>query len=226
LVEKYPWKCCLFGHSLKMAIRIFCIEDQPIITEGYKAFIDQSELLMWSGSSNGGEDLDFKLQEHRYDIIILDIHLGNLNGFDIYQQKIRTITKVPVLVISATGKLNNILKARNLGIAGFVTKFITSLEFEQAIKKATSPPNRFFVSNDLECLLNDYDNNKISVLPLTPREIELIPHLISGKPSVEIAKTLSTSYYTLETHKKNIFKKLNIQTVLQLLHYAQEHDLV
>jgi two-component system response regulator NreC len=209
-----------------MAIRIFCIEDQPIITEGYKSFIDQSEFLMWSGMSNGGEDLELKLKECRYDIVILDIHLGDLNGFDVYQNKIKPQTKVPVLVISATGKLNNILKARNLGIVGFVTKFITSLEFEQAIKKATSPPNSFFVSADLEGLLNDYDNNKISVLPLTPREIELIPHLISGKSSVEIAKTLSTSYYTLETHKKNIFKKLNIQTVLQLLHYAKEHELV
>ncbi len=209
-----------------MAIRIFCIEDQPIITEGYKSFIDQSEFLMWSGMSNGGEDLELKLKECRYDIVILDIHLGDLNGFDVYQNKIKLLTKVPVLVISATGKLNNILKARNLGIVGFVTKFITSLEFEQAIKKATSPPNSFFVSADLEGLLNDYDNNKISVLPLTPREIELIPHLISGKSSVEIAKTLSTSYYTLETHKKNIFKKLNIQTVLQLLHYAKEHELV
>jgi len=209
-----------------MAIRIFCIEDQPIITEGYKSFIDQSEFLMWSGMSNGGEDLELKLKECRYDIVILDIHLGDLNGFDVYQNKIKPQTKVPVLVISATGKLNNILKARNLGIVGFVTKFITSIEFEQAIKKATSPPNSFFVSADLEGLLNDYDNNKISVLPLTPREIELIPHLISGKSSVEIAKTLSTSYYTLETHKKNIFKKLNIQTVLQLLHYAKEHELV
>lgn len=209
-----------------MAIRIFCIEDQPIITEGYKSFIDQSEFLMWSGMSNGGEDLELKLKECRYDIIILDIHLGDLNGFDVYQNKIKLLTKVPVLVISATGKLNNILKARNLGIVGFVTKFITSIEFEQAIKKATSPPNSFFVSADLEGLLNDYDNNKISVLPLTPREIELIPYLISGKSSVEIAKTLSTSYYTLETHKKNIFKKLNIQTVLQLLHYAKEHELV
>jgi DNA-binding NarL/FixJ family response regulator len=176
--------------------------------------------------SNGGEDLELKLKECRYDIVILDIHLGDLNGFDVYQNKIKPQTKVPVLVISATGKLNNILKARNLGIVGFVTKFITSLEFEQAIKKATSPPNSFFVSADLEGFLNDYDNNKISVLPLTPREIELIPHLISGKSSVEIAKTLSTSYYTLETHKKNIFKKLNIQTVLQLLHYAKEHELV
>lgn len=209
-----------------MAIRIFCIEDQPIITEGYKSFIDQSEYLMWSGMSNGGSDLETKLQTCRYDIIILDIHLGELNGFDVYQNTIKQLTRVPVLVISATGKLNNILKARNLGISGFVTKFITSLEFEQAIRKATSPPNRFFVSADLECLLQNYDSNKISSLPLTPREIELIPFLISGKSSVEIAKTLNTSYYTLETHKKNIFKKLNIQTVLQLLHYAQEHDLV
>ena len=209
-----------------MAIRIFCIEDQPVITEGYKSFIDQSEILMWSGMSDGGSDLEKQLTECRYDIIILDIHLGDYNGFDLFQNTIRKITKVPVLVISATGKLNNILKARNLGIAGFVTKFITFSEFEAAIRRATSPPTHFFVSNDLDCLLNNYDTNKITAVPLTPREIELIPHLVSGKASIEIAKALNTSYYTLETHKKNIFKKLNIQTVLQLLHYAQQHELV
>ena len=101
---------------------------------------DITDLVPFTSNSRPlGEDLELKLKECRYDIVILDIHLGDLNGFDVYQNKIKPQTKVPVLVISATGKLNNILKARNLGIVGFVTKFITSLEFEQAIKKATSP---------------------------------------------------------------------------------------
>ena len=89
--------------------------------------------------------------------------------------------------------------------------------------------NSFYVSKAItkdQQTKKEYLDGFVSKMKLTKREIELIKHFASGKSALEIAKSLNLSVFTVETHKKNIFKKLEISSTVELVNFSHENNLL
>jgi DNA-binding CsgD family transcriptional regulator len=118
-----------------------------------------------------------------------------------------------------------ILRAKKIGFFACVSKEIQSTDFIQLLKY---PSKEFASYPDIRQLNNASKAEEVisAFSLLTKREMEVVKILVMGKSSRDSADTLNISTYTLETHKKNIFRKLEINSIGELIHLAHEFKLV
>ena len=178
--------------------------------------------------SNESELLNF-FKNYNADVIILDYNQPG--SFDI--QTIQKINKISprsnFLIISADNNRNNIYEVLELGVSSFLTKQCDEEEILNAIK-ATSKGEKFFCNNVLNYILEKSfsleSNNDCSPTPLSFREIQIVRLIASGKIAKEIADDLNLSTHTVYTHRKNIMKKLELNSTSELVIYAINHGII
>ncbi len=178
--------------------------------------------------SNEADLLDF-LKKEKAGLIILDYnHPG---CFEI--QTIQKINKISpnsnILIISADNNKNNIYEVLELGVNSFLTKQCEQEEITNAIK-AIVKGEKFFCNNVLNYILeksfSTEENDDCSPTPLTIREIEIVRLIATGKLAKEIAYELKLSIHTVYTHRKNIMRKLELNSTSELVIYAINHGII
>ena len=157
-------------------------------------------------------------------IVILDAQLKNESGFEIAKE-IRIYGMFKIIMFSSFVDSYLILKAKHAGINACISKDIDSQHLIQIIKNESL----------LFCSYPEFETNEdtmkceelVSAIGLlTKRELELMRELVSGNVSRELADKLNISIYTLETHKKNIFRKLEINSIGELINIAHKYRIV
>ena len=174
------------------------------------------------------EDITTVENLSQYDIIItdylqpysLDVHEDHYNFlFPGYSDK--------VLVISADNDRSRIKEIINMGTPGFLTKDCTPDEILSALEMI-SQGNRFYCNKVLETLIHIDGNDPNDCVPttLSSRETEILKLIAGGKSTAQIADELHISIHTVNSHRKNILKKLKLTSPTQLVAYAHEIGLV
>lgn len=133
-----------------------------------------------------------------------------------------------ILVISDDGNKNSIYRVLETGISSFLTKTCGEEEILDAIR-ATAKGEKFFCTRVLDCLLEktfSKGKENCAPTPLTPREIEIVRLVAKGLIAKEIADVLNLSTHTVYTHRKNIMKKLQLNSSTELVLYAVNTGIV
>jgi DNA-binding NarL/FixJ family response regulator len=179
--------------------------------------------------ANNEDELLTRLQSLPCDLVILDYSQdGYFQGDTI--GKIRGLSpKTAVVIISSDLRKENIFQALENGISGFVTKHCSSEEIVDAVQAALKG-EKFFCSKVIDILLakslgKDEEEN-CDPTPLSPREIEIVRLAAKGLIAKEIADVLNLSLHTVYTHRKNIMKKLQLNSSSELVLYAVNKGLV
>ncbi len=207
--------------------RLFVCDDHTIINDGLELLFNNHPSYRLIGKTQFGKNLLSKLEELTPDILLLDLNLKDSDGFTLLEHIRKTNSALKIIILTMYQDDFLIERAKKVGANGYLQKSISNKELIEALEQVYHKP--FYLSKALQ---KDIDKRKMfrdhfaDKMALTRRELELIPLLSTGKSSNEIAAELFLSTYTIDTHRKNIFKKLKINTIIELVNFAHENHLV
>jgi DNA-binding NarL/FixJ family response regulator len=204
--------------------KIVICEDHPIYAQGILDFLKKhfSNIGVFS---NGLEVLDFVVN-NEVDILLLDLNLPGMNGIEVVQELKKRNHQIKIVIISMYNDKMLINKCRKLGVQAFCNKQVSNSELLMILNNLKE--GEFLVDNSIKeknksnLKKTSLENFEIKT-KLTNREMELIELFSKGLSSKEIANQLNVSYFTVDTHKKNIFKKMNINSTVELVKFYYEN---
>ncbi len=211
--------------------RIVIAEDHTILREGLRALLSSKPDFEIVGEAEDGRDAIRRVGEERPDLILMDLSMPKMNGLEAIKEinKQNPETKVIVLTVHRTEEY--IHAALQAGADGYVLKDATHKELEMAIMNVLEG-KRFLSPGISEKIIGGYLEGKLSVKTrsvwdtLTKREREILKLIAEGNKNKEIADYLCISLKTVEKHRTNLMKKLDLHNVATLTTFAMEKGLI
>ena len=181
------------------------------------------QVKLKSGDSH--EVLDC-IRNHPIDLVILDIEMTGTDGF-VLLKRIRNLNKdIKVLFLSSKSEAFYAGRAIRAGANGFVSKRKDLGEIYNAVEMILTGYS-FFPSETLSFINHLGSRTGAAVdMPLSNREVTVLRYLANGLSNKEIADQLLLSNKTISAHKSNIFSKLGVQSIVELIDYAKAHELL
>jgi DNA-binding NarL/FixJ family response regulator len=210
-------------------ISIILADRQYLIRTGLKSLFAGKEHLKIVGEASNEAELMDQLRQKPADLVILDHNQPNSFSKETVERLKTDFPNTNILIISADNHKESIYEILEKGINSFLTKSCDGDEIIDAVK-AAAKGEKFFCTRVLDYLLEksfakEQDGN-CSPTPLSPREIEIVQLVAQGLIAKEIADALNLSTHTIYTHRKNIMKKLKLNTASELVIYAVHTGLV
>jgi two-component system nitrate/nitrite response regulator NarL len=203
-------------------IKVMLVDDHPLFREGVRARLSMCDEIMLVGEAENGRQLLEKLDDLRPDVVLMDINMPEMNGMDVLEIMAEKKSHTKFIILSMHDDKEYIIPVIRLGAYGYMLKDVSGDEMIKAITVVYNGEKHF--SQDVAAILAQQDVDG-SESKLTNRE-QLILRLISlGYGNKKIAQELNNSVRTVETHKRNITKKLNINTTSGLVRYAIKHGI-
>ena len=211
-------------------INIIIVDDHPLVRLGIKSALkgEYSDICI-VGEAGDGKSLFQLLETMQADIVMLDIVLPGMSGVEISRRLRNEYPRIKILIISVENTLSVVEELLDIGIDGFISKQKTcSKELPQAIYSIMEGTKYF--GRDIASLLYDIYLSKKEILTtkleFSNRELEIITLCRDGLQTKEIAKRLNINTRTVDTHKYNIFKKLGINSTMELVLYAVKSGII
>ncbi len=204
-------------------VNIILVDDHAIVRMGLKSLLNEHfGFRVVAEAANGREALD-KVQEHKPDIVIMDIAMPDMNGVEATLEIKKNYPDTEIIVLTAHGDrhfINEMLKA---GATGYLLKESFYSDLESAIE--TVKKHQVYLSPAVAKLVvreyvKDVDNPESIFNKLSSRERQVLQGLTEGKTVKDLAGDLYVSAKTIETHRKNIMDKLHIRNIPELVKYA------
>jgi two-component system, NarL family, nitrate/nitrite response regulator NarL len=213
--------------STSKKIRIAIVDDHQIVIDGLQSLLEDEKQLRIVATATSGQQMLKTLENTEVDLLLTDIQMPEMNGMEL-AVKVRThFPTIKILALSMSGQgelVNEMIDKADIG--GYVLKNIGKKELVSAIEKIHGG-GVYFSEEVLMEMIRSSERKKENVeVNLTQREIELIRLIEKEKNNREIAEMLFISERTVETHRKNIFRKTKTNSVLGLIKYVYEHKLL
>lgn len=200
-----------------MAIRLFIVDDHFMVIEGIHSLLQNEKDIVWMGNAANAESCLGFLQQHRPDVILMDINLPDKSGIDLCREVKELYPAVQILGLSTFNQQSFIEKMMNNGASGYVVKNATQQELMEAIH--TVAKGKQFLSFDAALALRKPDT--LSNIPvITRREKEVLELIADGMTNNEIAQKLFISSTTVDTHRKNLLTKFEAKNTASLIRIA------
>lgn len=208
-------------------IKIAITDDHQIVIDGIKSLLeDHNEFVIVACTTSPKEMLHI-LTEKQVDILLTDIMMPEMSGQQLAKKVKELYPGIKILALSMSGQGEIVNEMINdADIAGYVLKNIGKEELTKAITKIAG--GGIYFSEQVLEELQKYSNVKKEneETHLTQRELEIISLIEKELSNKEIADKLFISERTVETHRKNIFRKTKTNSVIGLVKYAYEHKLI
>ncbi len=204
--------------------QVMLVDDHAMLRHGMAMLINaESDLEVFSEAEDGGEAIAKLEMEHHPDIVLVDLSLKTLSGFELIKSMHILIPSLPVLVVSMHDETVYAERALRSGARGYVMKQEPGEVLMTAIREILK--GNFYLSEIMHTKLlhrfvSGNANAEQLINSLTPSEFEVLHLIGSGHSSQDIAKLLSRSIKTIEVHRANIRAKLNLKNGADLLRYA------
>lgn len=205
---------------------VIIMDEQPIVRMSIEVLLkDNSNIQVVLKSDSGRELLDF-IKKHKVDLIILDVELPGTDGFSLLKRINEVDPSIKVLFLSSRSESFYAGRALRAGANGFISKRKDQKDIFRAVEMLLAGYS-FFPFETLNLLSNNsLRRGDLSELPLSNREVTVLRYLANGLSNKEIAEQLLLSNKTISAHKSNIFSKLGVQTIVELIDYAKAHELL
>ncbi len=208
-------------------ISLAIVDDHQIIIDGLKSLLEGHPQFIVKIESNHPEQMEKILAENKVDILLTDIMMPTMNGAELAKMVKKQFPEIKILALSMSGQgdlVNQMIDDSD--IAGYVLKNLGKLELINALEKIAGG-GVYFSQEVLNEMLKASERKKTSEeTHLTIREIEIIRLIEKEQNNKQIAETLFISERTVETHRKNIFRKTKTSGLIGLIKYAYENKLI
>lgn len=205
-------------------IKTFIIDDHPMVIEGLRSLLSQLGFVHVSGTADNGDLAMEWLKENETDLILLDINLPDVSGVELCKTIRDKYPEIKILGISTFSDRSYISRMIANGASGYMIKNASSVEIAEAIKVVMS--GKLYMNLDMEYLLKPSPAAAPADMPeLTKREKEILGYIADGYTNNKIAEKLFISPSTVDTHRKNLLTKLNVNNTAALIRLAVENGL-
>jgi DNA-binding NarL/FixJ family response regulator len=200
---------------------IIIADDHPLVLKGLKDFLTEKNYNLLATAKNGKIALSL-IKAHSPDIAILDIKMPFLTGLEIAEKCKEAKIKTKIVLITLEKEESIYLKAKKLGVYGYVLKEFALEEIENCISSVVK--DKPYFSPELITYI-EIDNTSSLLDNLTNTELKILKIIAKNKTAKEIAEELHCSPRTVEKHKSHIIRKLNIdRSPNSLLIWAKENQ--
>ena len=209
-------------------IHLAILDDHQIVIDGLKLLLQANPELSIDAEANSAEEMLELLQTKKIDVILTDITMPyGMNGYEFSLKIKQEMPQIKILALSMSEEGGMITKMIEVAkVDGYIPKSAGQQELLTAIKEISSGGKYF--STDALQQYEAYKNikNENQELNLTPRELEIIQCLVKHYSNKQIADTLFISERTVETHRKNIYRKTQTKGEASLIQFVTEHDIL
>lgn len=212
-------------------INLLLVEDHPILRVGLKVVIEQTLNALIRKEAADGRDAIRLVEEQSLDLVIMDINMPGMNGLEAAKIIKQRRPQQKILIYSAVEDNNMIADAIKTGIEGYLFKSDDANELKVGIETVIKGDN--YLSRKISTHFIPFlaerahvQQKKDDSCELSAREKEILSLILEGNTNKKIAKMLSLSYRTVDTHRFNLMKKIGCSNMASLFQYAIEKKLV
>jgi len=196
-------------------INVVIAEDHQSLIDGIKIFLEYEDDIKVVGEANDGERLLEVVRLKKPDVVLTDIRMPKMDGITATRELKKEYPDCKVIAFSMFEQGEAIQQMQDAGASGYIMKN-SSLKIVLAAIRAVMTGETYF---DSQLKNNTKTENNV---PLSKRELEIVKLIGEGKTSQEISEILFIGKTTVDTHRKNILKKLSLQGKSELLRYSME----
>jgi DNA-binding NarL/FixJ family response regulator len=202
-------------------ITVLLVDDHALVRRGFRRMLeDDSDISVVGEASEGREAIRLAL-ELRPRVIVMDCAMPELSGIDATRQILAKYPEAAILMLSMHSEETLVRQALDAGARGYVLKNANDLDLISAVKSIAAG------MTVLDPQVSRHDALKGERAGgLTPRELEVLQHIVAGKSNKEIAADLNLSVNTVAVHRANIMDTLGIHKTAELVTYAIRNGLV
>ena len=207
-----------------MSAKILLVDDHPALRRGLSDAIARNTALTLVGEASTGASALRLAQDLVPDVIIMDIHLPDMNGIDVTEQILHAMPSLKIIIFSSEVSRPYIDKALQTGVCGYLSKRSALDELLQGIDLVLE--GRLYLSSDVSAgILEDYQKSLLGESEpqragLTERERELLRLVAQGQRNKEIADSLGISVKSVEANRSRLMQKLGCSNSAELVRYA------
>jgi len=202
-----------------MSIHILLADDHVMVRQGFRTLLEQAGMVVVGEASDGPEALRLA-RAHTPEVAVLDIAMPRLNGLETTRRLRETVPQTKSIVLTMHTEEPYVLEALQAGAAGYVLKTQAAADIVQAIHATVH--GAFYLSPQVAtAVVRAYlTGSTLPPDPLTSREREIVQRIAEGQTTKEIAAHLGLSVKTVESHRINLMRKLDIHETATLVRYA------
>lgn len=209
-----------------MSIRVFLVDDHALVRRGLAMILSGHLDIEIVGEADDGEVALREIRRSKPDVVLCDLHLPGLSGFEVTERIVKGKYGTRVIVVSVLEDGPMPKRLIEAGASGYVGKACDADELLTAVR-TVARGKRYLASSIAQHLaLSGLDGEGSPFDELSPRELELAMLLIQGLRQHEIAERLSLSPKTVSTNKSRMFGKLRIHDTIALARLAAQYGLV
>lgn len=202
-------------------LTVLLVDDHALVRKGFRRMLEDDAAISVVGEASDGEDAVRLAVELKPKVVVMDCALPGLSGIDATRRIRAKMPDAIVLMLSMHSEDTLVRQALEAGARGYILKSALELDLVNAIKRVAEG---HLVLDPLlvkpAALKGERDN------ALTPRELEILRHIVAGKSNKEIAAELGLSANTVGVHRANIMDTLGIHKTAELVVYAIRNGLV
>lgn len=211
-------------------LKIAITDDHTLFRRSLALLINSFENMQVAAEAANGIELLEKLKSVKVDVLLLDLQMPEMDGFETIQKVKELCPNLKILILTHMNDTDTIKKIVRMGVQGFFTKNTPPKELENAIWKLED--NGFYFEKSLGIVVNEILNNsdlKITdnkEIHFTERELEIIKLTAQGLRPKDIAKILFISTKTINAHKQNIQQKYNFDNMMAAILYCVRQEII
>jgi DNA-binding NarL/FixJ family response regulator len=205
-----------------MTIRVLLADDHQLVREGLRAVLEGDECCKVVGEASSGRDAVRMAEALKPDVIVMDVAMADLNGIEATRQIVSSGSSARIVALSSHSDRRYVKAILGAGACGYVLKANAYDDLRRAVEAAAQGKKYLcadITGGVIESALRGGGEGSAQEV-LAPRELEVLQLLAEGLTSSEIAERLSIATSTVETHRRNISRKLDLHSVAELTKYA------
>ncbi|WP_300567219.1 response regulator transcription factor [Flavobacterium sp.] len=215
-------------------IKIHLADDHQVLIDGMLAVLKTNSDFEVVGFSLNGENLVERVAKNGADILVMDINMPEKDGIQVLREFNEKGFTCKVIILSSYDDAKLIKEVIKLGASGYLTKQCAGENIIDAIS-TVAYGEQYFSSTIKDKIFNMYTNNNSNsqvlnveetISSITTREMEILNLIGQEKSGKDISEQLDISVNTVETHRKNLMKKLNVKSSIGLVLFATKHNLL
>lgn len=222
---------------MSSTISIVLADDHSLVRDGIRSLLEEEKDLVVVAEVANGEEAIAIVEEKKPDLLIIDIRMPIMNGIDAVYALNKKGTSTKTIILSMHDSEEYILKSVNAGANGYLLKDTGKVEFIKAIRTVYQG-GKYFSGDISNVLVNNllHGNKSISEasktiktsnpFDLTSKELQVLELVLTGLTNKQISEKLENSKRTVETHRFNLMRKMEVKNLIDLSKKAQQYNLV
>ncbi|MBO9562525.1 MAG: response regulator transcription factor [Niastella sp.] len=208
-----------------MALRLIIADDHPLLVNGLITVLQEIEGVQVLEPALNGRQLIDRLRHTPADIALIDLNMPQLDGIATLKILHKDFPALKTIVFTNYHQPKLIHEVKQLGAKGFLLKTSNSVQIKEAVA-AVAAGGAYFGEEETTIKTTQFEDDFTRKFQITKREVEILRMIAQGYTTKQIGENLFVSEFTINAHRRNICRKLNIYTPVGLLNFAREHGLV